>query len=105
MIGNNVRVVGDAQHLRYIVRNHNAGDAQRMIELINQLNQHAHGDRILTDERLVEHDHLRVKRNRPRQRRTPRHTAGQLIGHQLGRATQSDRLQLHHYRTAQNRFR
>ncbi|MNT86227.1 hypothetical protein D3C72_2264920 [compost metagenome] len=75
MIGNNVSVVGDAQHLRHVVRNHDAGDAQRVIELIDQLHQHTHGDRILADERLIEHDHLWVERYRPRQRGTPRHTA------------------------------
>ena len=78
---------------------------ERRIERLDQPQDHAQRDRIQADERLVVDQQLRIHDDRPRQRHAARHAAGQLRGHQIRRAAQADRLQLHEYQLAQQRFR
>lgn len=59
-----IDVVSDARGFGQIVGDHDTGDTQRIIEQTDQADQHAHGDWILTDERLVVHENLRIECNR-----------------------------------------
>ena len=62
-------------------------------------------DRVEPGERLVVHDERRVERDRARERHAPLHAAGELLRHQIGRAAQSHRLELHQHQVADQRFR
>ncbi|CAH0206883.1 hypothetical protein SRABI70_01887 [Pseudomonas sp. Bi70] len=75
--------------------NHDTGNAQRIVEQADQAHQHAHGDRVLTDERLVIHEDLRIQCNRPCQCHAALHATGEFIRHQLDGAAQAYGLQLH----------
>ncbi|MNR18953.1 hypothetical protein D3C85_1357150 [compost metagenome] len=69
--------------------NHDAGDAQGIVEQADQAHQYAHGDGVLANEGLVIHENLRIERNRPRQRDTSLHATGQFVGHQVDGAAQT----------------
>jgi hypothetical protein len=84
---------------------HDTGDPKCVVEQTNQPDQHAHGDRVLADERLVVHENLRIERNRPGQRDTTLHATGQFIRHQLDSAAQTDRLQFEQDDVADHFFR
>lgn len=82
-IADDIEIVGDARGFGQVMGNHDAGDAQRIVEQADQAHQYAHGDRVLTDKRLVIHQDLRVESNRPCQGYTSFHTAGKLVRHQV----------------------
>ncbi|MNP37838.1 hypothetical protein D3C76_1313090 [compost metagenome] len=76
---------------------HNTGHAQRAVQFRDQFDQHAHGDGILADERLIEHDQIGFQRDRARQGRTTGHAAREFGRHQFSGTTQADGLEFHHH--------
>src|SRR5471032_2894743 len=88
-----IKVVGDARGFSQVVGHHDTGDAERIVEQADQPHQHAHGDGILTDERLVIHEDLRIESNGTRQSDTALHAAGQFIRHQVNGAAKANGLQ------------
>ncbi|MNC22660.1 hypothetical protein D3C75_706670 [compost metagenome] len=95
-VGDDVGVVGDAQHFLHIMGDDDGGDAEGIVEFLDELDQHRHGDGILADEGLVIHDEIRIQRDGSGQGSTAGHAAGEFGRHQSGRAAQAHRLQLHH---------
>jgi len=87
------------------VGDHDRGRPQRIVQLADQLTDHAERDRIETGEGLVVHDQHRVEGHGTRQGDATRHAAGQFTWHQIVRATQSDRFQLHQHQIANHFFR
>ena len=85
------------------MRHHDAGDAQRVIELANQLCGGAQRNRIQPGKWLVVHDEFRVQHNGARQRHAPGHTAGNLARHQVARAAQANGIELHQHDVADHR--
>ncbi len=99
-IGDEDDVIGDREGLVDIVRDDDAGHAERVVELADQPRGHAHRDRIKAGEGLVIHDQLRIERDRARQRDAPAHAAGDLAGHQVACAAQAHRVELHQHEVA-----
>ncbi len=97
--------VGHRRDLRHVVRHHDAGEAERVVQAANQAQDDAHRDRVEADEGLVVDQDLRVHDDRARQRDAPRHAAGELRGHQLRGAAQTDRLQLGEHQLADQPLR
>ena len=77
-VGQNDDLVSNVKSFFQIVRDHDAGDAQRVIELADQLRGGAQRDRVQSGKGLVIHDQLRVEHDGPRQRHAPGHAAGNL---------------------------
>lgn len=94
-IPDHIDVIGDAGGFSQVMRDHHAGDPQRIIEQTDQPHQNAHGNRILAHERLVIQQDLRVHRDGAGQRNTTLHAPRQLVRHQFQRPTQTDGLQFH----------
>lgn len=94
-ITDHIQVVSDARGFGQVMGNHDAGDPQGIVKQADQAYQHPHGDRVLPDEWLVVHEDARVQGNRPGQRDTTLHAAGQFIGHQISGPAQTHRLQFH----------
>ncbi|MCY1395091.1 hypothetical protein D9M71_100200 [compost metagenome] len=85
--------------------NHDAGDAQRIVEQANQTHQNAHGDGVLADKGFVVHENLWIERNRPGQRDPALHAAGKLVGHQFDGTAQTHGLQFKQDDVADHFFR
>ena len=75
-----------------------------VVHVLDESQDHAEGDRIETDERLVVDQQFRIHDDGARQRHAPRHAAGELGGHQIRRAAQADRLQLGEHQLADQGF-
>src|SRR5207253_2006939 len=70
----------DGKQCREIVGDNDDGDAQALVELLNQRVDTAGGQWIEVGGRLVEEQYPRVERERPCKRRTLDHAAGKLGG-------------------------
>jgi len=86
--------IGHGGDLLHIVRNHDAGDAERIVQTPDQPQYDSQGNRVETDEWLVVDQDLRVHDDGSRQRDSPAHSARQFRGHEFGRAAEADCLQL-----------
>ena len=86
------------------MRNDNAGQAEGIVQLAYQLDQHPHGNRILPGKRLVIKHQRRIERNGAGHGHASRHAAGQFIRHQETGAAQPHRLQLHQHQVAHQGF-
>ncbi|CEI77443.1 Putative uncharacterized protein [Pseudomonas aeruginosa] len=104
-VADDIDVVGDAGGLGQVMGNHDAGDAEGIVEQADQAHQDAHGDRILPHERLVVEQDLRVQGDRPGQGDAALHAAGKLVRHQFHGAAQADGLKLHQDDVADHLFR
>ena len=104
VVGDEDDVVGDQEGLLDVVRHDDAGDAERLVELLDQPRGDAHGDRVEAGEGLVVEHQFGVERDRARQRDAARHATGDLAGHQVARAAQPDRVQLHQHQVADHRL-
>ena len=94
-VGQHDHLVRDAECFLQVVRHHDAGDAQRVVQLADQLGRGTQGNRVQPRERLVVHDQVRVQRDGAGQRHAAGHAAGDLAGHQVARAAQPDGIELH----------
>ena len=103
--GEQIAVVRDRRELAHIVRDDDAGDAEGVVELADQPDDHAHGDRIETDEGLVIDQQLRVHDDRAGQGYPARHAARQLRRHHLGGTAQAHGMQLGQHQLPQHRLR
>ena len=92
------------RELVHVVRDDDAGDAQRFVHLLDEPADHAHGNRIETHERLVVDQDVRIHDDGARERHAPRHAAGQFRRHEPRGATQSDRVQLGQHELAHQRL-
>ena len=102
--GEQIAVVRDHRELAHIVRDDDAGDAEGIV-VTDQPHDHAHGDRIETDERLVVDQQFRVHDDRAGQGHAARHAARQLRGHQVGGTAQAHGMQLGQHQLPQHRLR
>jgi hypothetical protein len=100
-----VEVVDDGERLVDVVGDHDRGGVERIVQIADEIAGHRERDRVEPGERLVVHDERRVERDRARERHAPLHAAGELLRHQIGRAAQSHRLELHQHQVADERFR
>ena len=99
--GHEIEVVDDLQRFVHVVRDDDRRDAERVVQLADQLADDAERDRIEAGERLVVHDEHRVERDRARERHAPRHAAGQLGRASAARAPRRPTaLQLHQHEVA-----
>ena len=98
-------LIDDFQRFFNVVRYHNTGRTQSLIDAADQVGNHAQGNRVEAGKRLVVQHDFRVKRNRAGKRDAARHPAGQLRRHQVFHAAQTDRVQFQQNQIADNRFR
>ena len=103
--GKQVAVVGDRGDLADVVRDDDAGDAERVVEAPDEPQHDAHRDRVESHERLVVHEELGIHHDRARERDAPRHAARELRRHQPGRAAQPHGLQLGQHQVAHQALR
>ncbi len=104
-LGHEVQVVDDLERLVDVVRDDDRRDAERVVQLADELADDAERNRIESRERLVVHHEHRIERDRARERDAARHAARQLRGPQLRGAAQADRVQLHEDQVADERVR
>ena len=97
--------VGDLRNLAHVVRDHDAADAERVVQRADQAHHHAHRDRVEAGERLVVEQDLRIHDDGAGQRHAPGHAARQLLRLQMGRAAQPDRMQLREHEVADDALR
>jgi hypothetical protein len=102
--GDEVQVIDDLQRLVDVVGDDDRRDAERVVELTDELAHDAQRNRVEPRERLVVQDEHRIERDRTRQRHAPRHAARQLGGTKLCCAAQADRVQLHQDEVANERL-
>ncbi len=95
-----VKIVDDSQRFVHIVRDHDRGRAQRIVEPAYELADHAERDRVEPGERLVVHHQHRIECDRTRQRDPPRHSSRQFGRHQTRGAAQTDGMELHQHEIA-----
>ena len=77
-LGDEVQVIDDLERLVDVVRDDDRRDAERVVQLADELADDAERDRVEPRERLVvEHEH-RIERDRARERHATRHAARQL---------------------------
>ncbi len=100
-----VNVVNDKQRLVNIMGDHDRGGTQRIVQLADQLADHAQRDRVEPGERFVVHDQHGIEGQRSRQRHPTRHAAGQFTWHQSVRTTQTNSFQLHQHQITNHFFR
>ena len=93
-------MVGDGERLLQLMRHKQAGQTHRIVQLANQPCRRAKRDRVQPRERLVVHDQFGIQGDGARQGNTPRHAARYLTRHQVARATQANRIELHQYDVA-----
>ena len=86
------------------MRDEDRRGTQRLVQRADQVRGDAERDRIEARERLVVHDELRIERDRACQRDTARHPARHLGRHQVARAAQPDRVELHQHEVADQVF-
>jgi len=98
--GEQVTLIGKNRELFDIMRDHDAGDAQGVIHLSHEPDDHAHRDRIEPSEGFVVNQHFRIGRHRTRKCHAPRHTTGQFGWREARSSTQSDGLQLRQHDVA-----
>jgi hypothetical protein len=97
-------VVGQREGHLQVVRHQNAGQPHGVVELADELRRRAQRDRIEPGKGLVVHHQLGIERNGTRQRHAPGHATGNLAGHQVTRAAQAHRMQLHEHDVAHQRL-
>ena len=104
--GHEIHVVDDVERLLHVVRDDDRGRAERVVELADQVADHAERDRIEPGERLVVHDEhagrARSTRASATRRAMPPESSA---GMSRVRAAQADRVQLHHHQVVDQRFR
>ena len=88
-IGQDDDIIGNRHGFLDIMRHQDTGQAQRMVGVLDQLDQHPERDRVLAGKGFVIHDHHRIQRQRPGQGDPARHPTGQLGRHQLMRTAQT----------------
>ena len=71
------RLVGDRQGLVHVVGDDDAGQAQGVVEALDQAHDHAAGDRVQPGQRLVVDHQRRIQRQRAGQGHAPGHAAGE----------------------------
>jgi hypothetical protein len=103
-VGQHDHLVGDAEGLFQVVRDDDAGDAQRVVQLADQLGRRAQRNGVEAGERLVVHHQVGIERDGARQRDAARHAARHLAGHQVARAAQADGIELHQHDVAHQRL-
>ena len=97
-------VVRDGRELLHVVRHDDAGDAQRLVHLLDEAADHAHRNRVEADEGLVVDQDVRVHDDGARQRHAPRHATREFRRHQSRRAAQAHRMQLGEHQVADQGF-
>jgi hypothetical protein len=100
-----VAVMGDARELADVVRDDDAGDAERLVQRADQAHDDAHRDRVEAHEGLVVDQEFRIHDDRACERHAARHAARELRGHQVRGAAQADGVQLGQHQVAQHRLR
>jgi len=83
-----ITVVGDGGELVHVVGDHDAGDPECLVHVLDEAQDDTERDRIEPDERLIVDQQLRVHDNGPRQRHAPRHATRELPRHEPGGAAQ-----------------
>ncbi len=86
--------VGDLRDFPHVVRHHDAGDAEGVVERANEPQHHAHRDGIEARKRLVVNEDVGVHDDGARERDPSRHAARELLGIQRSGSTQPDGVQL-----------
>ena len=96
-VADHVDVVGDLERLLHVVGHHDRGQAERVVQAADQLDDLVERDRVEAGEGLVVHHQLRVGGDGARERHAPRHAAREVARHHVARAAQADRVQLHQH--------
>ena len=96
--GQDVHPVRDRGDLLDVVRHHDAGEPERIVELPDESREHSGGDRVLAGERLVVEDDLRIEGERAGERDAARHPPRELARPEAPGVPQPHRLELeqHH---------
>ncbi|KAG0732638.1 hypothetical protein G6F23_014121 [Rhizopus arrhizus] len=100
-IGDGDHLVADRQGLVHVVADDDAGQAQAVVEALDQAHDHPRGDRVEPGQRLVVDHQRRVQGQRAGQCHAARHAAGQLARPRIGGGEQAHRMQLHLHQLAQ----
>ena len=79
------------------MRDKNTGQPHGVVQLTNQTGGNGQRNRVQPRERLVVHHQLRVQRNGAGQRNAACHTARQVAGHQVARASQAHGIEFHQH--------
>src|SRR5688500_15719579 len=103
-VADHVDVVGDLERLLHIVGHHDGGQAERLVQAADQLDDLVERDRVQAGEGLVVHEELRVGGDRARERHAARHAAREVAGHHLACAAQADGVQLHQHQALDQLF-
>ncbi len=90
-------MVCNAEGFVQIVRHHDAGQAQSVVELSNQTGRSAQRNGVQTGKGFVVHDQFGVERDGSGQGHTACHAARNFRGHQIPGTAQTDRVQLHQH--------
>ena len=85
-----------------VMGHHHAGQAHRIVELANQPRSGSQRNRVQAGEGFVVHQQFRIQRNGAGQCYPPGHATGNLSGHQVTRAAQAHRIELHQHNIAQH---
>jgi hypothetical protein len=103
-LGDDAAAVGEFRDFRDVVRDHHAGDPERLVDLADEAHGRAQGDGVETGKGfVVEHDE-RIERHGPGHGHAPVHAARQLARIHGGCAAQSDGLQLEQHQAPDEGF-
>src|SRR5687768_2161326 len=94
-VADHIDVVGDLERLVHIVSHDDRGQAERLVQAADQLDDLGERDRVQTGEGFVVDHELRIGGDRARERHAPHHAARQVGRHHRARAAQADGVQLH----------
>ena len=103
-IGQHNHLIGNCKGLVQIVRDHDAGQAQGIVQLANQACGCAQRNRVQAREGFVVHHQLGVQSNRSCQSHPPRHATRYFAGQQIASATQTHCFELHQDNVAHHGF-
>ena len=80
-VADHVDVVGDLERLVHVVGHHDRGQAERLVQAADQLDDLVERDRVEAGEGLVVHHQLRIGGDGARERHAPRHAAREVVRH------------------------